>query len=68
LSSRSSTLKRGFICLIRLISSSRASVSVRVETNSMARVRSTMWAMRLVWNRPWAYWITRFFSERALPT
>ena len=68
LSSRSSTLKRGFSCLIRLISSSSASVSVRVVVNSIDRVRSTIRAMRWVWKRPWAYWITRFFSERALPT
>ena len=68
LSSRICTLKRGFSCLIRLISSSSASVSVLVETNSMDRVRWTMWATRWVWKRPCAYWLTRFFSERALPT
>src|SRR5580704_16044686 len=35
LSSRSSTLKRGFSCLIRLISSSSASVSVRVLDDAL---------------------------------
>ena len=35
-------LKRGFRCLIRLISSSSASASVWVVTNSIARVSATM--------------------------
>ena len=68
LSSLSTTLKRGFSRLIRLDSRSSASVSVRVVVNSMVRVRKTMAAIRSVWKRPWAYCITRFFSERALPT
>ena len=41
---------------------------MRVVVNSIDRVRSTIRAMRWVWNRPWAYWITRFFKLRALPT
>ena len=41
---------------------------MRVTMNSIARVRSTMLAMRLVWKRPWAYCTTRFFKDRALPT
>ena len=58
----------GLCFLIRLISSSSASVSVLVVTNSIERVRWTIWAMRWVWNRPCAYWITRFFRLLALPT
>jgi hypothetical protein len=38
------------------------------QVDLSSSVWSTMWAMRWVWKRPWAYWITRFFSERALPT
>ena len=68
LSSRSTTLNRGLSRLMRLDSSSSASVSVAVVTNSMCRVRLTIRAMRWVWNRPWAYCITRFFRLRALPT
>ena len=68
LSSRSTRLKRGFSRLMRLLSSRRASASVRVVTNSMARVITTMCCRRWLWARPWAYWTTRFFSERALPT
>ena len=38
MSSRISTLKRGFICLMKLVSSSSASVSVAVETKTMDAV------------------------------
>ncbi len=46
LSSRISTLKRGFNCLIRLASRSSASVSVAVVTNSIAAVCEIIRAMR----------------------
>ncbi len=68
LSSRSSTLKRGFSCLIRFASSSRASVSVAVVTNSIAAVAWIIRAIRLVCPAVFVYEATRFFSVRALPT
>ncbi|MNR36699.1 hypothetical protein D3C85_1546550 [compost metagenome] len=68
LSSRNRTLKRGFSFLMKLDSSSRASVSDAVTTSSIERVRDTIRPMRWVWKRPCAYWMTRFFSDLALPT
>jgi len=68
LSSRSSTLKRGFSRLMKLDSSSRASVSEAVTTSSIDRVSDTINPMRWVWNRPWAYCRIRFFRLAALPT
>ena len=47
LSSRNSTLKRGRSRLIRLASSSSASVSVLVVTNSIVTVPEIMRTMRL---------------------
>ena len=52
LSSLSTTLKRGFSRLIRFASSSSASISVAVVTNSMLAVSAIIRAMRLLCPAP----------------
>ena len=53
---------------MRLLSSSSASASDAVVMTSMLRVSNTMRRSRSGSLAVWVYWLTRFFSARALPT
>ena len=68
MSSRISTLKRGFICLMRFVSSNSASVSVAVETKTIEIVSAIIRAMRLVWPEGRMYEAMRLRTLFALPT